>query len=523
MLSAFCRTIAKTLLSARAIGILLSLWILYLQPAGDIANDPGLGWHLATGQVVVHQRDVPKVDPFLFNSMPRPWIADQWLGEVVIYTIYTLGSFPLLCASLFALFLLTYWNILYPFIARHTKASPYVIALSVLIAMKLALIHLIIRPVPMSFALFTLVFASTISLYRAPRNSRITWSQAFPHLCILSCAFVAWANTHASFILGLGVIASAAGAKFVSESIHGEKATTQLFSPLPVALFFALVSTLINPYGVEIFRPLILPSQWIDLTSEWNHPTLSSPEGTLSLLSVCIIAITYLRYPGVRSQLSKLEILFIAVLAAGACNAVRFTPYLGIVTALPLCVSLQTLVGELRLRFSRPSHQSDDLKPPLKQHHGLGALFVSIALIVYTYFLHTLPLISETAEAFSPSRKIFPITAVTYLGDRIATDSSEGVLTEPNWGGTVTWYGRGRLKATLDDRDVLFTYETYINNERILSSSNPEIVRAHMTAAGLTYVLVSSRSTLAEKLNQSDLFTSIYRDETAAAFTRRAL
>jgi hypothetical protein len=53
--------------------------------------DPDFWWHLRAGQWILANGTVPRIDPFAFGSLGRPWIDLQWLFEVLLATVFAAG------------------------------------------------------------------------------------------------------------------------------------------------------------------------------------------------------------------------------------------------------------------------------------------------------------------------------------------------------------------------------------------------------------------------------------------------
>lgn len=501
--------------SIQVIGFIGALWLLASQSIEQSANDPGLGWHLATGQWITTLRTVPQKDPFLFFSSPQPWIADQWLADLLLYITYSLGAFPLLCSALTALFMVTYIGILFRFVTRH-QASLIPAALSVFVAFKVALIHFVIRPVPLSFFLFALLFTNCVNVYRSNAPLHAGRGNTTKTLLAFVLIFVAWANIHPSFAIGLCVIASAACFALFEDSSTPQARRTNAKTILLAACALSCAAVLINPYGIRILDTLFSSSQWTDITSEWKPIDLAQPEGTLLALALAIITFAYARYSTARQQISRLEIFLVIVFGAASLHAVRMVPYFGIVAALPLAISLNELTRQL---LRRP----DSISPPLQAQNavsGIGLVSgLSFALLLFTYRTHSIPFFDNEHKLYSPSPHIFPLDALARLSDIVAPQESKGVLVEPDWGGAVTWYGGGRLRPTIDDRDVLFRLQDYRDNAALLSQSTPDAVFDYMDRKHVRLLLVRTLSPLSERAAQDPRFKLIYRDNTAIAFS----
>src|SRR6185295_11612284 len=72
------------------LGVLFAF--LFIQPLGR-EIDPDFWWHLRTGDLIFHS-GIPRHDVFSWSAAGAPWVAHEWLGETIIYTVEsTLGYF----------------------------------------------------------------------------------------------------------------------------------------------------------------------------------------------------------------------------------------------------------------------------------------------------------------------------------------------------------------------------------------------------------------------------------------------
>ena len=53
--------------------------------------DPDLWWHIKLGQDIVRARSWPTSDPYSFTVHGTPWIAYEWLGDVIIGFVARFG------------------------------------------------------------------------------------------------------------------------------------------------------------------------------------------------------------------------------------------------------------------------------------------------------------------------------------------------------------------------------------------------------------------------------------------------
>ena len=49
-----------------------------------LLGDAGIGWHIRTGQQILTTHAIPRVDPFSSTMGDKPWIAWEWLYDVIV-------------------------------------------------------------------------------------------------------------------------------------------------------------------------------------------------------------------------------------------------------------------------------------------------------------------------------------------------------------------------------------------------------------------------------------------------------
>ena len=53
-------------------------------------------WHLKMGEIIATTGSIPRVDLFSFTAAGKPFVVQNWLAELIFYTTYKLGGFPLI-------------------------------------------------------------------------------------------------------------------------------------------------------------------------------------------------------------------------------------------------------------------------------------------------------------------------------------------------------------------------------------------------------------------------------------------
>ncbi|MDE3089833.1 MAG: hypothetical protein KGJ80_10685, partial [Chloroflexota bacterium] len=155
--------------------------------------DADFWWHLRTGQLIVETGAVPHVDVFSFTKAGQPWVAHEWLSEVFIYTLYRLGSFPLLIITFAALIALAF-----AFVYVRCDGKPYVAAFTVLLAALATAPLWDVRP-QMITMLVASIFLFGLDTFHRKQDWRGIW--------LLVPLMVLWVNLHSGYVLGLGIIA----------------------------------------------------------------------------------------------------------------------------------------------------------------------------------------------------------------------------------------------------------------------------------------------------------------------------
>src|SRR6185437_1016863 len=74
-----------------ALGFLVFVW-LSLHGNLPLLADPDTQWHVALGNWILAHRAVPRVDTFSFTFAGEPWIAKEWLSQLLLAGAYDLGG-----------------------------------------------------------------------------------------------------------------------------------------------------------------------------------------------------------------------------------------------------------------------------------------------------------------------------------------------------------------------------------------------------------------------------------------------
>ena len=200
-----------------------------------------LGWHLAAGDFIREQGNVPFHDPWSFTSAGRQWFNLSWLWDVIASLLFQHTSFSglilfvIACGAVIAGYLTS--------LCLSSGASAIAVCTAVLSACLL-------------YPAFSGAYPN-IYLAVSPNISTMLFSVIFYGECLkrTRCVFllpammVLWANLHGGFLLGLLVVGIFCGVALLKR----DWVNFRIYGFVGAGCFIA---TLINPLGWHIYEGL---------------------------------------------------------------------------------------------------------------------------------------------------------------------------------------------------------------------------------------------------------------------------
>jgi hypothetical protein len=222
--------------------------------------DPDTYWHISVGHWILAHQTVPHRGIFSYPMAAKPWVADEWLSEVVIAVVYDhLGWTGLVLVV--GLLLAATLAILLRFLLRTLEPAHALIATG--LAWEFCLPHLLVRPHMFGLPILVLWVAALVTARSADRAP----SPALAPVMTL------WANLHAGYVLGLGLAALLGGEALLAAA--GRQQRLRVLRGWGVFAALALGFALLTPYGVD---GLLLPFRLMrmrfamSLVIEWRSP-----------------------------------------------------------------------------------------------------------------------------------------------------------------------------------------------------------------------------------------------------------
>ena len=202
-------------------------------------QDFDLGWQLASGRWIAQHHSVFSTDVFSYTAAGQPWVYPA-LSQLIFYGTFLLGGYGLLswlgaaaCAGCVALLL------------RFDSLAASVLCL--------VAVPLIANRTQPRAEMFTVVLfaAFLVLLWNQYRTGRA-------RLWLLPGLMVLWVNLHLGFIAGLALCAAYVLMEVAASLNSGARtaAIGRMKSAWPWLVATA-AATLVNPWGVSIYRALI--------------------------------------------------------------------------------------------------------------------------------------------------------------------------------------------------------------------------------------------------------------------------
>lgn len=365
--------------------------------------DPDYYWHVTVGQLIA-ESGVPTTDPFSFTWLGQPWTLHEWLSELIIHGLVSTGG-PTATLLLFGGIAGASIGVIAVALSIRGMRTLAVVLPATLAAL-VFLPYVTVRPQALSWLLLAIELVLLMSL-RSDRPARAL---------LLIPLFVAWANLHGLYVIGLGV----AGV-YLLFTLLGRTPMSTARGWMVGATVGAGLASMVTPAGPA---GLLYPFRYVDGSDwglanirEWQSPDFHEP--------------AHLAFLG----------LIVAVALAGRAGPGwhRFLAYVGIVMGL---VALRNAPLAALLAMPTLAHSLDAHLPRRMTSRGrpasvaMGRRIIEIAVGVGVAAAAWVILMPADPDAASleAAHRAFPAEAVAMLDD---ADPDARVVVEYGWAGYV--------------------------------------------------------------------------------------
>lgn len=475
-----------------------------------LLGDAGIGWHIRTGQQIAATHAIPRLDPFSSTMAGKPWIAWEWLYDVVVGTLGSrLGLNGVIWFTgvvIAAVFAWTFQLLL----LRGTNL--FVAVLLLLLAISASMIHFLARPHVLTWlfavAWFWVLDSTERDCFRGQVSGRSR------RLWFLPVSMLLWANVHGGFLVGfvllaifwMGAVGSWWNAKDSSiEESFRKIALTNRIRKLAWVGFLSAAASLANPYGWNLHRHIfsyLTNRFFLDHIDEFQSPNFHG------VAQKCFLGLLLIAFAALAAQVRKLT------LSEGLL--LLFAIYSGLYSSRNIPISsilLVLIVGPLLPRLGRSGYfaRMSALDAKLRGHVWpiLALLFVLLVAINRGKIGST-PVMDAH---FDPKR--MPVYAVNYIEQR---GIGGPVLSPDYWGGYLIYRLYPKTQVVIDDRHDLYgqpLLESYVKMMHVRPGWE-DFLKEHQTRC----LLVPKDAELSALLAKRPGWQAIYADDTSILFMR---
>ena len=465
----------------------LGVYALIAGHGGAVLHDPDTDLHIAVGRWIIAHRAVPHHGIFSGTMAQAPWVAHEWLGEVLLASLFdTFGWAGLVAVTAFCV------AVAVAMLLRQLLRSllPVHAMIATALAVTLVIPHVLARPHVFTLPILVAWAARLVSA-RSEDRAPAAWVAALMAL---------WANLHGGYLFGLGLAGLlAAEAVLLAPDWrirHRAACGWALFGVLAVG------AALLTPYGVA---GLLLPFRLTGMSFamgqlvEWRSPDFQSFEPLELWLAVTLFVGFALGW-----RLPPTRLLMLLLLLHMALQHRRHGELVGLVAPLLLAPALAPQLGALPAgRSAGPVDRSlaELAKPASLRGVALaGAVLAALSAAV----LHGAAVRSDVGI---PSAALAEVEAAHVTGP---------VLNDYGFGGYLIFAG---IPPFIDGRAELYGDEfikRYVQAMLLESDELPKLLDQY----GIAWTLIAPERPAVLLLDHLPGWRRLYADDVAVVHVR---
>jgi hypothetical protein len=456
--------------------------------AGSMLQDSDSWWHIKVGLDLLANRTFPTVDTYSHSFAGHPWIAKEWLAQLLLALGYEAAGWNGVVLLTVAPVALTVF-----LLSRYLGES-----LKPIVAVGLTLfLAFLVSPVfiarPHVFTL-PIIMVWTAYLFRAARSEQ---APPFPLLALLCL----WANLHATFTLGF-VVAAFAGLELLART--GLSKPRLLASWAAFGILCPLVS-LLNPYGVKAILAtftVAFGNEAVAQIVEWQPFNAAEDvfQEAALLAGFFGLAVSRLR-------IGWTAALFVVFTLHLYLTHARFS-YLFFLLV-PIVLAPDVAEQYPVLSFRRWAAQKRDRLEQVcaRQFHALSGGIAALLVFGCAAFIG--------AQEITPSQKTSAADALAFAR---AHNLTGNVLNSYGFGGTLIFHG---IKTFIDGRtDQLFLDGFSRRDDRMGESSGKPVLVESLDKFKIEWALLSAHDNRIPFFNELGGWRRAYADEYAVIYVR---
>jgi hypothetical protein len=317
--------------------LLIAFAVLALAAFSPAALNDGDTWtHVATGQWILAHAAIPRVDPFSYTFAGQPWIAHEWLSDVLMALAYRADGWSgvaLLTGAAAA-------SATFVMARRGARdLSGVVLLVATAVAALLVAPSLLARPHILALPLLAVWADALFAAREADRAPPI----------VLVALMALWANLHGGFAFGLALIAP-----FALEALLAAAPEARLRVIREWGLFAAasVAAAALTPFGVDglLFPVRMLGLAHLSEIGEWRPESFAHP-GPMELALLALVAFALIR----PTRLPWLRVALLVGLIHMALQHGRHQTLLAMLAPMLLAPAIRAALGEKAPRTLTPA------------------------------------------------------------------------------------------------------------------------------------------------------------------------
>lgn len=468
--------------------------------------DGDLGRHLAIGQYILDQGQIPTRDLFSHTMLSQPVTPHEWLAQVIFalaHSMMGLDGVILVCGLVIA----TTFGLVYQQ-ARRAGGGIAAAALAVVLALAAASLHWLSRPHIFTFLMLAL-WMNVLEDLRRGRLSR-WW--------LLPAIMLVWANLHGAFVVGFityalygfGLLWDSTWRRFArGEGLHGRFWRSYLRGGAA-----ALLVTMVNPSGPGLWVTsfgYVGNRYLVGHTAEYLPPNFHEPSTWPFLLMVGLLVILL----GLQDRrVESSRVIPAAAWLVMGLYSTRNIPLFAIIAAPLVAQMLAEWVAanhHQRAGLGRFYQLDQRLFQTEMQLHSL--VWPVIVFIVLAAGLSSGQMLDLQRKGNRFDPQVFPVEAVNWLNDH----PIEGeVFNYFPWGGYLLYRMWPEQPVFIDGQTDFYGESlTREYQQVLLAQPGWEAILDHY---GVDWVIFPTGEALVKELNHHADWEKVYGDETAQIF-----
>lgn len=461
--------------------------------------DFDIWYHIKTGEVILTHFAIPHHDIFSYSAK-EPWIAHEWLSQVILNLVYNAGGFRLIILFR-ALILCLIFGLLFRIVSRRAQTITHAI-FSVALAIIVSAGSFLERPQLFSYLLFIFLYEQLI-LYGENKKNAL-W-----HIIPL---FTLWVNLHSSFILGLFLILFFMANESIKAVIHNEKSAKARH--LCCLLLLCSLSSLINPNHVKMFLypfETLLNKQHMDLILEWQSPDFHIVQMQFVEL---FIFLTIAGIAAARSRVKGIELFLLFFFLHFALYSRRNLPFFAFVCAPVLAACLEDLMKAVENTASKISAFRAFYALDKKSSVEIPALNALIFIFLIIFLITRVP--RSNALNKTVHVKDFPVKAAQFLKSH---PQPGHLFNEYDWGGYLIFTLYPQKKVFIDGRMDIHMKTTIPDYLKIMHYEKgwKKVIKKH----NMCLFLLRRDNILSRILLKNKNFRVLYKDKTSIVLLKK--